>query len=560
MDFGDKRHMSTEQRALLATILVVLIFVGYQYFFLRHEEPPTPAKQSASSPGAKPALPHAAVTPIPSAVLQGRAALADAPEREVIVDTDLLRAVFTTKGGTLKSWQLKRYSSRDGSAVDLVATAAGPWGPLLAWSGKLEEAAPLDFEPDKGGLTLGSAAETGAITFSSLSRGPLRLIKRFTFKSDSYRVDIRLSWKNTGTKPVAILPELAWGPGFHDSLRKQPSGLLPPTSWVDGRRITDDVEKLQGVASHSGAVSWTALHDLYFTAALLPETGGVAAAVRKDALGQPLIALAAPAQTVQPGKEATQGFALYAGPKEIDRLKAAGRDLDSIVDLGWFDLLARPALYLLRLLYRFSGNYGLAIILITVLQKVAFHPLTAKSLRSMQAMQALQPRIAAVQERYKNNPQKKQQETMDLYKKHGVNPMGGCLPMLLQIPIFIALYNALSSSVEMWQARFLWIRDLSQPDALFAIDIWGLKNYPFNLLALLMGASMFVQQKMAPAAGDPRQAKMMLYLMPTMFTFMFWNFPSGLVLYWLVNNVLQVGQQYWLERRGKLAPRLAPTD
>ncbi|MBI3779569.1 MAG: membrane protein insertase YidC, partial [candidate division NC10 bacterium] len=242
-------------------------------------------------------------------------------------------------------------------------------------------------------------------------------------------------------------------------------------------------------------------------------------------------------------------------PKDLDWLKAAGPDLENLLDLGWVDILARPALYLLRFLYRYSGNYGLAIILVTLLQKIVFHPLTAKSLRSMQAMQALQPKLAALQERFKNNPQKKQQETMELYKKYGVNPVGGCLPMLLQIPIFIALYNALSSSVEMWRAPFLWIKDLSQPDALFTVDLWGSRNYPFNLLALLMGASMFVQQKMTPTAGDPRQAKMMLYLMPTMFTFMFWSFPSGLVLYWLVNNLLQIGQQYWLQRRGKLAPR-----
>jgi YidC/Oxa1 family membrane protein insertase len=560
MGFDGKGQMSTEQRALLATILVVLIFVGYQYFFLRHEEPPVPAKQGAPRQDTKPAAPQPAPAPAPAATIRSRAAAPAAPEREVVIDTELVRAVFTTKGAVLKSWQLKRYSSRNGRPVELVAPAEGPWGPLLAWSGKLEEAAPIDFEPDKGGLTLRSPAETGTIAFSSRAGGPLRLVKRVAFKSDSYRIDITLSWKNVGAKPVAILPELAWGPGFHDSMSKQAPGLLPPTSWVDGRRVTDDAEKLQGVESHSGAVSWTALHDLYFTAALLPGAGGAAATVRKDPRGQLLIALGAPALTVQPGKEATQAFALYAGPKEIDRLKAAGPDLDSIVDLGWFDFLARPALYLLRLLYRFSGNYGLAIILITLLQKIAFHPLTAKSLKSMQAMQALQPKIAAIQERYKNNPQKKQQETMDLYKKHGVNPMGGCLPMLLQIPIFIALYNALSSSVEMWQARFLWIRDLSQPDALFTVDVWGLKNYPFNLLALLMGASMFVQQKMAPAAGDPRQAKMMLYLMPTMFTFMFWSFPSGLVLYWLVNNLLQVGQQYWLERQGKLGPRPAAAD
>jgi len=551
--------MSTEQRALLATILVVLIFVGYQYLFLREPQSPslekgTPPTQEAKAPAPQPA-------PAPSvAPLQGRPASPGVPGREVVIDTEVVKAVFTTRGGTLKSWQLKRYSSKEGKAVDLVTPATGPWGPLLAWSGRLEEAAALDFEADTRRLDLRSPSETGSVSFTSHAAGPLRLTKRLSFKGDSYRVEVQLTWKNAGTKPIAILPELGWGPGFHGSLNKADSRNQPPTSWVDGRRVTENVEKSQAVATHSGSVSWTALHDLYFTAALLPETAGVAAKVYRvntEPGEQALVSLAAPAQTVRPGGEATQRFVLYAGPKELDRLKAAGPDLDRIIDLGWFDFLARPALYLLRFLYRYSGNYGIAIILVTLLQKVAFHPLTAKSLRSMQAMQILQPKIAAVQERFKNNPQKKQQETMELYKKHGVNPMGGCLPMVIQIPIFIALYNALSISVEMWRANFLWIKDLSQPDALFTVDIWGLKNYPFNLLALFMGATMFVQQKMAPVAGDPRQAKMMLYLMPTMFTFMFWTFPSGLVLYWLVNNLLQIGQQYWLEKQGKLRPREA---
>lgn len=547
--------MSTEQRALIATVLVVLIFVGYQYFFIRPEEPQPPAKEESSRQATTPLASPPAAAPVPVAPLKALAVPPPAVQREVVIDTETVRAAITTRGATLTSWQLKRYTSADGRAVDLVAPAPGPWGPLLAWSGKLEGAEPPEFEPDKIRLDLRSPAETGTVSFTSRAGGPLRLTKRLVFTGDSYQVEVHLSWKNAGNKPIAVLPQLGWGPGFHDSMNKKASGPQPPTSWVDGRRIVDDIAKLQGVAAHSGAVSWVALHDLFFAAALLPGAKGAAANVQKDSAEQPFVSLAAPGQTLQPGGQATQRFIVYAGPKALDRLKAAGSDLDSIVDLGWFDFVARPALYLLKFLYRYTGSYGLAIILVTLLQKVAFHPLTAKSLRSMQAMQALQPKIAAVQERYKNNPQKKQQETMELYKKHGVNPMGGCLPMVIQIPIFIALYNALSNSVEMWRAPFLWISDLSRPDALFTVDIWGLKDYPFNLLALLMGATMFIQQKMAPTAGDPRQAKMMLYLMPTMFTFMFWSFPSGLVLYWLVNNVLQIGQQYLLEKQGKLKPR-----
>jgi len=261
--------------------------------------------------------------------------------------------------------------------------------------------------------------------------------------------------------------------------------------------------------------------------------------------------LLGPKQNLPPGGELTLKAQLFAGPRDLDVLRAVGQNLDQLIDLGWFDFLARPALWLLKFLYHYTGNYGIAIILVTVLQKIAFHPLTVKSMKSMQAMQAVQPKIQAIQERYKNNPQKKQEETMALYRKHGVNPMGGCLPMLAQIPIFIALYNALSSSVEMWQARFLWIRDLTQPDSLFGFTLWG--GYTLNLLALLMGVSMWIQQKMSPTTGDPRQAQMMLWTMPIIFTFMFWSFPSGLVLYWLVNNILQIGQQ-WLINRGPARP------
>jgi YidC/Oxa1 family membrane protein insertase len=266
-----------------------------------------------------------------------------------------------------------------------------------------------------------------------------------------------------------------------------------------------------------------------------------------------LVGLIGQRQTLPPGGERRVMAQVYAGPRDLDLLKGVGQDLDQLIDLGWFDFLARPALWLLKFFYHYTGNYGIAIILITVLQKIAFHPLTHKSMKSMQAMQAIQPKVQAIQERYKNNPQKKQEETMALYRKHGVNPMGGCLPMLAQIPIFIALYNALSSSVEMWQARFLWISDLTQPDSLFTITLWGGHALSANLLALLMGVSMWVQQKMTPTAGDPRQAAIMLWTMPVVFTFMFWGFPSGLVLYWFVNNILQVGQQ-WLINRAKARP------
>ncbi|MBZ0169268.1 Inner membrane protein oxaA [Candidatus Methylomirabilis lanthanidiphila] len=548
--------MSSQARALLAVALATVILFGAQFLLPQPRGPEAPSKKEATSTTTPPAAPPSGESVSSLERQQRREGPAKTPEREIIAETDVVRAVLTSRGGALKSWRLKSYPAADGQGLDLVAHPQEEevMGPLLVSSGNPEEPAPQDFDIDKSQLNLRSSSETGTITFSSRGSGPLRVSKRLTFKSTSYRVEVEVSWKNAGKKPMTIAPELIWGPGFLSGDGNSRAEVVSATSWVDGSRKTDDPGSLKDPVTHSGRVSWTALQNLYFAAALLPEGQESVAVVRKGPGEQPVIALASPAQSLEPGAELTQRFAFYGGPKDLDHLKAAGADLSQLVDLGWFDALARPALHLLRFLNRISGNYGVAIILLTVLQKVVLHPLTAKSLRSMQAMKALQPKIAAISERNKNNAQKKQQEIMGLYRKHGVNPLGGCLPMLIQIPIFVALYNALSSSVEMWRAPFLWIGDLSRPDALFAIDVWGLKDYPFNLLALLMGVSMFFQQKMSPpSSSDPQQAKLMLWMMPIMFTFMFWAFPSGLVLYWLVNNVLQMGQQQWLQKRGKLA-------
>jgi YidC/Oxa1 family membrane protein insertase len=545
-----------ERNAILATALVILILLGYQWYLSHFELPPqevqhpasstTPApRQSAPSPA-----PSVKATPAPAKIPAQRRGFTPTLDlglqaKDVIVETPLMRITLSTMGARATSWQLKRYQLDNGSPVELVAThntGAGP-APLETWTDGQQ--APEVFQVDRDHLTL-SGQETGALAFTQINTAGVEIQKRLTFRADRYRVEVGLSVRNLSDQDVAVQPRLAWGPGLRNSQDKKASTLHPPTLWLDGKRVQEDLAKLNGERALDGIVSWAALQDSYFAAALLPKEKTLRAFVLKAAEDQPVVGLVAPKQTLQPGGQAALEAEVFAGPKDLDVLKSADQDLEKLVDLGWFDFLARPALYLLKFLYSFIGNYGMAIILVTVLQKVAFYPLTQKSLKSMSAMQAIQPKVQALQERFKNNPQKKQEETMALYRKHGVNPMGGCLPMLVQIPIFIALYNALSNSVEMWQAHFLWIRDLTQPDSLFKLQLWGAEYYNAgNLLGLLMGVSMWVQQKMSPPAGDPRQAQMMLWMMPIIFTWMFWSFPSGLVLYWLVNNILQVGQQ-WL--------------
>ena len=267
---------------------------------------------------------------------------------------------------------------------------------------------------------------------------------------------------------------------------------------------------------------------------------------------------------LQPGQSWDGKVLIYVGPKEYYRLKALGVGLEKSIYFGGFpfpqaygglpmEWIAVPILWLLGWFYHYTHNYGVAIILLTVLTKVIFFPLTLKSMRSMKAMQALQPQINALRSKHKSDPQRIQRETMELYREHRVNPLGGCLPMIVQIPVFYALYVALSVSVEMQNAPFICFGHL------FGMDLWICDlaaHDPTYILPILMGVSMFVQQRMTPTMGDPRQAKMML-LMPVVFTFMFLNLPSGLVLYWTLSNVLQIAQQMYMERSHTPAKPLA---
>jgi YidC/Oxa1 family membrane protein insertase len=266
--------------------------------------------------------------------------------------------------------------------------------------------------------------------------------------------------------------------------------------------------------------------------------------------------LAGSLDTLQPGTEKEYKYHVFYGPKKLTMLKTIGYNLDKSINFGWFDILAKPTLWLLNWLYAFCHNYGVAIILVTVLFKAVFWPISQKGMKSMKNMQKLQPKMVKIKEKYKNDPAKMNQEVMSLYKTYKVNPLGGCLPMVLQIPVFFALYKVLLMGIELRHAPFmLWITDLSAPDRLWlGFDIPYLGGLP--VLTLLMGASMFFQQKLSPTTADPTQAKIMMFL-PLIFTFMFLNFASGLVLYWFVNNLLSILQQVMINRDTKKAATVA---
>jgi YidC/Oxa1 family membrane protein insertase len=313
-------------------------------------------------------------------------------------------------------------------------------------------------------------------------------------------------------------------------------------------------DKIKDVASatkrYDKTIQWAGFADKYFLNAILSDKNSIASVdLKKNAAGFFESVISSPQFTVNPGQSTAFTYGLFVGPKDIDILKAQGNSLEQSLDLGWFTVIAKPLLYTLKFFYRYVGNYGIAIIIITIILKALFFPLTHKSYKSMKGMQKIQPEMTKLREKYKDDRDAMNKAVMELYREHKVNPMGGCLPMVVQIPVFFALYKSLMFSIELRHAPFmLWITDLAGPDNLFG----ELLHIPFVIgpLPLLMGASMFVQQKMTPSQMDPLQQKMMLAL-PVVFTFMFLSFPSGLVLYWLVNNVLTIGQQMYINKTVK---------
>ena len=319
-------------------------------------------------------------------------------------------------------------------------------------------------------------------------------------------------------------------------------GVEGPAVYVDDALESTSAADLEEPEISSGLVDWAGYAEHYFMAAYYPETRSqlrfVAAA--GNGVGEGTLW----AETT----DGTVEYNLFLGPKKLWLLGSLGHGLDGAIDLGWFAFVARPMLEGLLYIDKVTGNYGWSIILLTILVRIIFYPVNAKQAKAMKGMQKVQPELKKIQEKYKDDREQLNKEMMELYRRHKVNPLAGCLPMLVQLPVFLGLYNALMQAIELRHAPFLgWITDLSQPDRLGTLGIPFVSPPGIPILTLLMGASMLVQQKMTPAAGDPAQQRMMMFL-PVIFTVMFVNFPSGLVLYWFANNVMSIGQQYMTNR------------
>jgi len=450
--------------------------------------------------------------------------------RLIHFENGVMSGAFSTEGGLLVSCKLKGYKLTGNGPVELIPEGGGGGGISIYHGGELIDLRGVEFAPSADSLIVGPG-EAGSISFVADVGGGRRVEKRFSLRYDSYILGADLKFEGFGGAGSSYL--LHWDGGIANTERKGIDfRMLKAFTYMGGELEKFDASKPEGVSdTRSGLLDWVAVRNKYFLVAIIPKESrefevGLYGVERKD--------LSWKRYDISLKSDIEDGVwvrnMVYIGPQIYDELKSLSLRLEEVMDLGnkWFRPIAKLILKLFLLLHRAIPNYGVVIIIFSLIIKVLVYPLTHKSFSATARMQELQPKLAEIRQKYKNDPQKMNREMMKLYKEHGVSPLGGCLPMLLQLPVFFALFAVFRNTIELRQAEFmLWIKDLSQPD-------------PYYVLPILMGITMFIQQKMT--VKDPKQMTM-VYVMPVVMTFLFMKFASGLVLYWTMFNVLTLVQQ-----------------
>ena len=535
-----------EKRALIAIVLSFFVLYVYQSYFI--PVPPEMELQRAAEGEGKEVKEKSEIKTSSTGISSelstsgGKGAIISKTEvleieepEEYKYEGRLYSAVLSSRGGGgLKSLKLLDYREamdESSPSVQRIRLKDNDYLPLsVSFIGD-----GTNISDDK----VFSVKEKGSdsVEYKSTTSDGLTIIKRYLMYPDEYRMDIDIIVRNDGRKDIDGSLGISLYERFEGELKDRLDIRRQASKIGDDLERTDFEDFKENGVGKKGDVKWVAIENKYFINAIVPkedhqlkvtnrliETGVVASTLEKEGI------------SLTPGSQDLLSLSFYSGPKDIYHLKKMGRGLEEAIDLGWFHAIAEPLLRFLKFIYSFTGNYGYAIILVTLIIKLVFFPLANKSYKSMKAMQKLQPHMTELREKYKDDKERMSREVMELYKKHRVNPLSGCLPMVVQIPVFIALYNVLMNAIELRHAPFhLWIVDMSAKD-------------PYYVTPLVMGATMFLQQKMSPSAPDPTQQKVMM-MMPVIFTFMFINLPSGLVLYWVVNNVLSIGQQYYILKK-----------
>lgn len=553
--------LSMEVRMLIAMLLVGVVFALTQYLM---PPPPEPtAEQTAvdqNKAKAAQANPAVATTPVSATppvavVLPGAVQATDAVS--FTIDTDLFKVVFSNRGAVVRNWVLKAYKDTTGQPLELVnqralkLTGNKALPPPFALSFKN----PPSNDPNDDLYQVTRSGDGLGITFE-FSDGRVSSKKTFQFAKDSYLVKVTSQVMENG---VLIPHSLAWRGGFGDSTGNNPTADARTLYYdASGNSLNKQQasDAKNGPVSASGNYTFAGLEDKYFAGvALVGASNSTGGSMELTTYSDNVPTEAGKDEAhvgAAIGGSGANAFQLYAGPKDIDLLQKIDPKLPKVIDWGWFFFIAQPLFYALQwTATKLTHNYGWAIILLTILINTILFPLRLSSMKSSKKMQAIQPLVNQINEKYKSmakgDPKKADQsaELMDLYKKNDINPVGGCVPMLFQIPFFYALYKVLSLAIEMRGAEWLWVTDLAQPESM-----------AIRILPLLLVVTQFMSQKMTPSPGmEPSQQKIMMF-MPLMFGYMFWYASAGLVLYWLTSNVVGIAQQ-WLLNRNTPAPQLA---
>lgn len=530
---------SSKSRVMLAFLLSFLILFGYSYFFQK------PVAQKPAIETSQPAEEFHLPSP-PKEELPQRSVTEALPEAKVVtLETPLMKVSFSSLRGAIKDVLLKKSHMIRDTEVSLVK-----FQNLDVQPGTLSRMGDL---PGKAFLSY-HVIEQGSdfVVFESKHK-KLTLQKKFSLVNhtspENYAIQLDIRVLNEGRKPLNFARGFDLAIGSlkvnHPDEELRPDEVTYYIAGGEGAYLKKPVRKIKERFVEDLDVAWAAIKTKYFALVAKP-LGHSASALITESVEENFqtyvtAALRIGSFVVEPGQDRKMSFLLYDGPKDYNLLRSLNHHLESLLDFeGIWGHLCRGLVISLQSLNRIFHNYGIAIIILTVLLKLLFYPLSAISMKSMREMQAVKPQLDALRKKYKDNPKKIQQETMAVYKEHNIKPLAGCLPMLVQIPIFIAFYKMLMVSIELRGADFLWIKDLARADTIFRLG-----SLPINILPILNGATMFWQQRLTPM--DPSQ-KMMKYMMPIMITVFFYGLPSGLILYWLVTTLVTVLQQYQVQK------------
>jgi len=551
-----------QSRLLIAIVLSLVVFLAWQFIFSPKEAERQAAKKVAAPAATQPQPVKDQETPYRSETeklvpAEQPAVEATAPQmaRTLTVDAPLYQAKISENGAVFYSFLLKKYHEKvqKDSPLKQVLTDNETLGVgEMGFAGKsiagLENAVfTADLASDLTQIKDGPRE----IHFLWRSADGVVIEKTYQFAPDSYVVDLEVTVKNGSSRSIQDRVFVALNAEAPANKRRY--AFEGPSAYINDKLEEIEVKKIKDKSNFDGKIKWIALQSRYFMSGLIPEqiedTSLQLALKSENVL---TVRYLQAEKDIQPGTQQTYKYRLFIGPKITQELKKVGNDLDKLVNFGWFDFIAKPCVWLMNLFYSVIPNYGVAIIILTMLVKLILWPLGTKSYKSMSEMKRLQPLMKDIREKYKNDKKKMNEEVMGLYRTYKINPLGGCLPMVVQLPVFFALYRMLYEAIELRHAPFfLWINDLSAPDRLFRFGFsipFMEPPYGIPVLTLIMGATMLLQQKMSPPMGDAAQAKMMMF-MPLVFTVIFINFSSGLVLYWLINNVLSIAQQYYTQKK-----------